>query len=68
MSELRDHSQLCEHGSKYYHTLRHPEYPPWTGRFLACPGGRAVPEDEIVEMAHSIWYAEQMDAYRKDLL
>lgn len=58
MSDLRDHSQPCEHGEKYYHKLQHPEHPPSSGRFVACPGGREVTIEQMVErMAESRYNA-----------
>ncbi len=34
----------------------------------AIVGGRVVTDDDITEMAHSIWQAERMDEYRGTVL
>ena len=67
---LRDHSQPCEHVDDFRPDTR----PPFDGhRDCAemdrwCPGGREVTATEIQEMAYSLWQAEQMNDYYRDVL
>ena len=51
---LRDHSELCEHGSfasRYAHKL-HPTKEGY--HFEMCPGGREVTDSDILTMAADI--------------
>ena len=68
---LRDHSQSCEHDGYttplerlrgHFLSTTNPDVEQW------CPGGREVTATEIQEMAYSLWQAEQMDEYHRDVL
>ena len=62
---LRD---KCEHARYEAHEVNLSP----TGAVLAklelCPGGPEVTDAEITEMAYSIWQAEQMDEYHREVL
>ena len=64
---LRDHSQPCgdplDEGGRYQYTDG-----TWGCDAMGCPGGREVTAADIQEMAYSLWQAEQLDDYHRDVL
>ncbi len=61
---LRDHGEPCDHPEDY--RFLHGAW--WTCTWEDCPGGHPVTATEITEMAYSLWQAEQMDEYHRDIL
>ena len=56
---LRDHSELCEHGSfasRYAHKL-HPTKEGYA--FEMCPGGREVTDADVRELGYQVWLKDQ---------
>ncbi len=64
---LRDHSEgaVCDHSNRYTHKMQSTKE---GYAFEMCPGGWEVTAAEIQEMAYSLWQAEQMDEYHRDVL
>ncbi len=59
---LRDHDHECIHGWQNSHWIDKGDGTPNLDLPL-CPGGQIVTADDIQEMAHALWQAEQMDEY-----
>ena len=64
---LRDHTEPCEDDADWYWEGT-PERRIYLCNVSECPGGREVTAAEIQEMAYSLWQAEQMDEYHRDVL
>ena len=60
---LRDHSEPCKDLGRFKEANG-----VWGCDGYGCPGGREVTAAEIQEMAYSLWQAEQMDEYHRDVL
>ena len=66
---LRDHSKPCGHDMGAWREWdEQGEGFVWQCTTISCPGGREVTAAEIQEMAYSLWQAEQMDEYHRDVL
>ncbi len=62
MTDLRDHSQPCEHED-----TRHRYNNIWLCTLWDCPGGEEVDTQDIMDAAQSIWHTEQMEEYNSGL-